>query len=1474
MAQSQQLSQNVASQINISNLPDSELAELTAPSVYDNEVTIEYKQATRLRVPRRYLLTKLGTDLTHDQDFETIFQRIRQLANQGANIGQIWDVLVRDSGIDVLPTNFIFVWLNAFASAFNVSSRAELTQVEQYALTQIQNYLRYIKESDKYQTFDQVRADYGVWLSAFNNELTFDFKKTLGYIAAQAELAAIPNSVYTPLELKTVTIEYDYATEPGVNPLLDWFNATKTSYTVPFIQYNLSGTVLDSNMPRYYKIYRGTSIDLQPKYENSVIQTHSANEPNTMYMNVYLGENLENQEDTDSEARNGKKINFGIAKFEYLPLENLVRVSVTAPRIEGSLSEGDIIARIHAHLPGLPIPLPQNVRQKKITGTFTLPEKNLYEIPLLELVMNNPLFSTYLYMDETGKTYAEKNVFSLHYRGLDADFGGGASSKTVNEMRSGRSMVTASFIESVIQKGDILKYVEGGVALTGMAAAAMPVVQVHISMASSLEIANKFIDIVTKLFTKYFETYKQLDLGYIAYIPEYAKMLEDGSLKPTKKKPSSRGKNRSSSAARSVGEAGAEDDEVVEEEIAAVGANASIAEGRRISFLKRYAPDLFISGYARLCQANQPIPVPAGEEEAWRSRYVDGKPRYILKFPKDNPKYMFVCPDDAKPHVGLKKNKHLSNKTEFPYLPCCYKTDQTASPETGLTRYLTGTDQDKLSAQNINYIFSSDKIMDPYRRGRIDSHLQDYLRKYDLNAGEFQRFGVVDHDENSFLHCVLLALNVEEYDQAPDKVDFVNTVRENLFAINTGSGVLRPEIVRQELYDMSNESIVRDATNNKIFFDPLKFYRLLEELFEINIYVFALRPKNFKTGREESLLQLPRHKVFHSHIPNPGRRVVLILRHWGSVDADLEFPQCELLIEARKGYPLTFFDDPVEYANPAPGNAGAKQPGSMDTLLYQTMSYISSTLTWSISPAPSDNFLINPPSPTINLLNPVPNILASPNLSTPVVDFAIANKIAVAGEKSDWDVACRRNVYNVFNYARLFGRIPIVAQVIDGAGKARVLALASKVNPSSGMYSDERVYVNILPSYTMNIPEFDLVQVIGKEPSHELCIELFGTPSSYITTLDGQSIVGFYFPAGDIPDAFFCQCKKVPVALFPSVTGVTRSSPTDAAPLMIPESAATPFTPIQRLRKLKKAAGFITQIIKYCFLIDGQPANINAFIQNILTDILPQNVQTRDSVTIYNISGLPRILPSGVSSTDVLNKLSQYAPSFISGGKIFVYDTQMLLGIQYMLVKYREANQNLSVPASGLRELTGYYQEASDFNYLPDSEYMLLTLAEFNNWSSKNVELTDIQSKYLQNLKDEIQEKLDKNAFVYQEPYIYKEVVTNVFGVGFNNENETYYLIQNVLAGSLSRAINVATNWVYYKTNLGYHSEEYMPSAADEGPGGGAALLYPAHKIYRISSGGNLSIEQDNSGGNTNYIKILNYNPTGLTNYAAMLQIL
>jgi hypothetical protein len=144
------------------------------------------------------------------------------------------------------------------------------------------------------------------------------------------------------------------------------------------------------------------------------------------------------------------------------------------------------------------------------------------------------------------------------------------------------------------------------------------------------------------------------------------------------------------------------------------------------------------------------------------------------------------------------------------------------------------------------------------------------------------RLGVVGITNDSFLHCVSRALFTNDYKKDPVKT--VAKMRDRLIKETY------PPLYKQSLYYLKDSEIKQKLEDVNTYFDPLFFYRGIEELYDVNVYIFE---NNNRTG--EIIPILPSFASVYCK-PYVERNCICILRNSGTEQVTKYLPQCELLV--------------------------------------------------------------------------------------------------------------------------------------------------------------------------------------------------------------------------------------------------------------------------------------------------------------------------------------------------------------------------------------------------------------------------------------------------------------------------------------------------------------------------------------------------------------------------------------------------
>lgn len=294
--------------------------------------------------------------------------------------------------------------------------------------------------------------------------------------------------------------------------------------------------------------------------------------------------------------------------------------------------------------------------------------------------------------------------------------------------------------------------------------------------------------------------------------------------------------------------------------------------------LKGIAPEMFVTNYARHC-THPPTIVDEKEAKKWK-----GQSMLFPKTPEEGPQYYFICnnPDYPK-HIypGLFLNK-LRNSDKYPYLPCCYLSDQMNRKGSLYRKYYFDEEEVKGTTGKQARLVTTDKILKQNKMGRLPSNIAKFFRTLDPDY-EYGRKGVA-RGHSSFLQCVVEAVDAD-FRSKTDK-----EMAQRLLNLRKHFTKEEVSVCRQELYDQSTPEIRKTISDPKVYLDPSYYLRILEVNYKVRIFIFK-RDDLFPDGE----MVLPRHLQayyqFKSNLP-----AIFIYEHMGA-EADLaKYPQCELIV--------------------------------------------------------------------------------------------------------------------------------------------------------------------------------------------------------------------------------------------------------------------------------------------------------------------------------------------------------------------------------------------------------------------------------------------------------------------------------------------------------------------------------------------------------------------------------------------------
>lgn len=658
-----------------------------------------------------------------------------------------------------------------------------------------------------------------------------------------------------------------------------------------------------------------------------------------------------------------------------------------------------------------------DMREVRLSGEFRLYNVSYNPTILLSIIMNDRVFSTYLYVDESVKVASDKSRIVIYYKSVmdrkdpsdrkvpTSNPSSVAFSVSPGELQFDTDEVR-EYTVSVPDPNNINPPTNEVVQEQVTFFAGTPFIKVKILRASDMETAEKFKEILSKLMTRYIQTEAgeiETFKSYLGYDYQHASLskvkpnvtadevqinrlnmdsstesfqgigLALGSVLPSAINiPSATGLTmqrqgivntlnrptqgpavgnigiRSGTSAGNVftvrGETGNVSSRRVGSstsgtDVTLVSAKSEIAiKNKRTTLLREQLPDIFLPGYARVCQDRyQPLLINARDVESWKAKsFTKNGIRYSRQvIPYEG--NFFVCPNDDYPFPGMRKNT-LPNNERYTHVPCCFPVDQVGKASSEYSKYLNPEPQagviggmvavDARGKPKIDpsmypvessplTITSKVKVMSLTvlqvgQVGALPSDVEALLSEMPnkvlgIERGSFglSRIGV-PQGPNSLIDAVLIAMQDPTYIGMRNRYErepYVRLIRERLADIHLST-------YKQELYDLTDSEIREQILGYDNFLDPALYYHGLEELFGINIYVFT---SILETAADDSSgrMEIPRHKLFHVR-HQTGRPTVILFKNYtsgtayateigsGSIETSIyDQPHMETIVDIR-----------------------------------------------------------------------------------------------------------------------------------------------------------------------------------------------------------------------------------------------------------------------------------------------------------------------------------------------------------------------------------------------------------------------------------------------------------------------------------------------------------------------------------------------------------------------------------------------
>lgn len=839
---------------------------------YDNEISIMYKWAISFEIPVKYLIIEETTQEKFlDVNFQSLFIEVQNHIDK--SLIDIYKYLntFRERILDLnleqdLP--YIYYYIH---SQGNEKSHEELENL----VDEIIDYFNEMKVT-------QPVTDYHSWVPSFNNwldEYGKEYEKDLEIyefiLNIQQTLNKYPALQASPLAIERVLLETSI---PGVKPEdgIELFDHMKLSYSLPYAQYNEAE--VNEHVQKYFKVYVGHE-QVQPKiYDLIIPNLKKASRPSTLYATLWSGT-----------GEIWKPIVNNYSHVTYHLDSNQLQINIP---IVISTTRQSVLEEVEKSL-GHKLGPNKEIR---ITGYFFIYDVELVEVSFLDLMLNEDLFNSYLFISESKTPVSQKERLRYRFKSLLTN-----NESSENPFEEG-TKIPSSITFSLYQMYMGTEETHGGHTYPS----GTPYLRINILEGKNKEEVNHFIIIFSHLMSFYrqhssdiIKTYQEY-FPNISYKPERTKIMSSVPSTPRVSELSTPITSRPSTP---TGPEGKEE----EEEVKPIRKSHNRPKkGSALEALQSRASDLFGHNYSRSCQGTQknmrqPIILSDEQAKAWENEtfIFEGqeRKREILVFSYKDGNLLIGCPNNEYPFPGLKENIH-DNKKEFPFVPCCFKRDQVNKMKNKVAtmKIKAQGKETKSSGLSISYIIKSEKVLDPDRFGYSPKSISTILEKYrkpDENL-KIVRYGVIS-SPSSLIHCLFVALQDQRYLKLSpaDKVNFVDSFRKSMISS------INISLLKQELYDYSDEEIGRQLTNREVFFDAKLFYRALEEIFNVNLFVFThdIIQETHLPSEDIKTLEIPRSKSFHLRQTRMDRMSVMVYKNWGSEKNVLNYSQYELLVD-------------------------------------------------------------------------------------------------------------------------------------------------------------------------------------------------------------------------------------------------------------------------------------------------------------------------------------------------------------------------------------------------------------------------------------------------------------------------------------------------------------------------------------------------------------------------------------------------
>ena len=604
----------------------------------------------------------------------------------------------------------------------------------------------------------------------------------------------------------------------------DIFNNSKVSIHIPFICYN------DESLNGIYKIYNDNNLNNKVDFKKIILDKNITTIENTIYFRLWYGdENRIFLKDAPEKS---------FTTVIYNLRTNILKLTIPITNNDqGYVNEEVLYKRIEDAFPSIDFNFSNKLESSyesntKITGSVNMYNVDFDEISFLHMFLLYDIMNIYFYIDESEKATAFRKSIILEYRGI---FTGDKPSSKI-------SIASLKIKKNVLLENDTFKIYDfkNNTITPYITKKTLDYLTLEVTSPSK-DVIVMVVSIFQKLMTFYKLHNTPLFNYYSNYIPNL-NILKNSNI------------NSNQNTTRADIE---------------------------FKILTEKLPLVFNNYYKRQCQNHIPTHINDNQIQGYTAqtfiktltqdekkaiRIANKKNntnldipseilvnRQVLKYPYTDNLLNLVCNYDDFPYPGVKAN--IAHNTEgYDWIPCCFQLDQMGNPDVNskYQKYIRNEMPDKK--------FESKNI-------KLDPNISNLLKNnQEQNQDDiiFERF-TINKTINSLIDAIFIAFSFNDniklltidkkdiiikYIHSPDKILYLQNFRKSL--VNK----IHLQVLKQELYDYTEEEIINLFNDDSNIFDYKLLYRALEIFFDINIYVFKGEGYNVS-------MVIPNNKLLH-----------------------------------------------------------------------------------------------------------------------------------------------------------------------------------------------------------------------------------------------------------------------------------------------------------------------------------------------------------------------------------------------------------------------------------------------------------------------------------------------------------------------------------------------------------------------------------------------------------------------------------